>query len=755
MGPVGRVTPRPDAQARLVVGILATLLAGAALGASASFLLQLLVTSSRVISHKDAGNQGIRTAIPSTPRASDLLYVFHRPAEPIFTLRGHYRKVAFDVPTSYLPSRYVHVVEELRGRAALGAVRLISLPELPMPAEQFADVNRILPFRSPFTRSAPIYLQLVIRFWHFFHDSKSVPELLARAVWARLHYNPEMVLDALMLAMLRSPFEDVRDVPLPELPQYIPELYTDDEFFAKAREEMYLVSDKNRVALPVLRNLSKDKEAVLWYFREDVHFHVFHWKWHVIYPAGSDDPEFVDLARHGELFVHLHRQFTARYNAERFTNGLPAVLPMDVHKPLPDGYFPKMVHLHGQKGTIGRQANTSLLPLTNFIRNHDAQVALYENVLKQGYVVHRNGSRINLEGLAGLNTISDMLEGNTVLSPNYAVYGNIHNDLHANLAFAPDPLHVYKESFSLTSYITTVAKDPAFYNLHMFMDDLYEKYKKKLQPYSVKEVTPLPSVTLEAVSVRTTGATADNILRTYMQQSDLDVSLGLDYTPSGRQYARFTHLQHRPFDYVLQINNDDSRERQVFVRLFLLMTQDQNGSTLDFDFQRRFSIQMDTFEATLAPGANTVRRASTASALTIDTDAVYSQKTSSSEVRHRNACRCGWPSGLLLPRGSPAGTPYKLLAMVTDYATDRAPVSGGELCSDGWLLCGVQGSDYPDVRAMGFPLDRPFRRGVSSLEDFLTPNMAVADVVIAFENRTEAPSALLPGAASTSWMPMP
>ncbi len=60
-------------------------------------------------------------------------------------------------------------------------------------------------------------------------------------------------------------------------------------------------------------------------------------------------------------------------------------------------------------------------------------------------------------------------------------------------------------------------------------------------------------MTLRSVSVRTAGAEAANELSTYYQQTDLDVSMGLDYTPAGPQYARFTHLQHRPFHYELEV----------------------------------------------------------------------------------------------------------------------------------------------------------------------------------------------------------
>lgn len=49
---------------------------------------------------------------------------------------------------------------------------------------------------------------------------------------------------------MNSGFSDyvAQDVPLPELPQYYPELYVDDEFFAKAREQMYILDEEDRVS---------------------------------------------------------------------------------------------------------------------------------------------------------------------------------------------------------------------------------------------------------------------------------------------------------------------------------------------------------------------------------------------------------------------------------------------------------------------------------------------------------------------------
>ena len=75
--------------------------------------------------------------------------------------------------------------------------------------------------------------------------------LLARAVWARLHFNPELVLDGLRGALVRRPGAQ-QGVQLPELTQYFPEMYVDDAFFAKAREETFIVPEGSRVSCLLL-----------------------------------------------------------------------------------------------------------------------------------------------------------------------------------------------------------------------------------------------------------------------------------------------------------------------------------------------------------------------------------------------------------------------------------------------------------------------------------------------------------------------
>lgn len=62
---------------------------------------------------------------------------------------------------------------------------------------------------------------------------------------------------------------------------------------------------------------------------------------------------------------------------------------------------------------------------------------------------------------------------------------------------------------------------------------------------------------------------------------------------------------------------------------------------------------------------------------------------------------------------------------------------GTELsCTEASSYCGLRGKLYPDKRAMGFPFDRP-SRSVTSVEDFVLPNMSLTDVTIRLQNVTE------------------
>ena len=71
---------------------------------------------------------------------------------------------------------------------------------------------------------------------------------------------------------------------------------------------------KRPLSNPVTPDLMKGVH-VLSYFREDYDFNDHHYHWHLVYPpTGWKDQRIID--RQGELFLYMHSQMIARYNAE-------------------------------------------------------------------------------------------------------------------------------------------------------------------------------------------------------------------------------------------------------------------------------------------------------------------------------------------------------------------------------------------------------------------------------------------------------
>lgn len=69
----------------------------------------------------------------------------------------------------------------------------------------------------------------------------------------------------------------------------------------------------------------------------------------------------VNKDRRGELFYYMHHQVQARYNAERFCNGLARVKPLNnLHAPIEGGYYPKITNSSNNRTFPARIPNTIL-----------------------------------------------------------------------------------------------------------------------------------------------------------------------------------------------------------------------------------------------------------------------------------------------------------------------------------------------------------------------------------------------------------
>lgn len=86
-----------------------------------------------------------------------------------------------------------------------------------------------------------------------------------------------------------------------------------------------------------------------------------------------------------------------------------------------------------------------------------------------------------------------------------------------------------------------------------------------------------------------------NVFQTFWQQSDIDLSRGMDFSPRGSIFVRFTHLQHEPFIYNIVVQNQGPRRRGT-CRIFLSPRTDEQNAPWAMREQRHFMIELDRFE---------------------------------------------------------------------------------------------------------------------------------------------------------------
>lgn len=102
-----------------------------------------------------------------------------------------------------------------------------------------------------------------------------------------------------------------------------------------------------------------------------------------------------------------------------------------------------------------------------------------------------------------------------------------------------------------------------------------------------------PGVTVTKVEVQNQGG-RPNVLNTFWQQSDLDLSRGLDFQPRGAVFVRFTHLQNQEFRYTITVKNAGNNRRGT-CRIFIAPKFDERGNPWLLRNQKDMFIELDRF----------------------------------------------------------------------------------------------------------------------------------------------------------------
>ncbi|OXU22254.1 hypothetical protein TSAR_002572 [Trichomalopsis sarcophagae] len=508
-----------------------------------------------------------------------------------------------------------------------------------------------------------------------------------------------------------------------------------------------------------------DPEHRVAYWREDVGINLHHWHWHLVYPF-EGPPVAVQKDRRGELFYYMHHAIMARYNIERLCNNLPrARRLMNLREPIPEAYFPKLDSMVAGRAWPARPAGFVLSDVNraaDAMRFDLSDIELYRDRIMEAVhtrqVRNGKGGVIQLDEVTGIDILGNMMEA-SILSPDPAYYGDVHNMGHVAISFAHDPDHRYlvdnykiisryrafsdlvgfQEPFTIMGDATTAMRDPVFYRWHAYVDYVFQIFKDSLSPYTVEQLV-FPGINVTDIRINTPGANP-NTLNTHWSKSDVDLSRGLDFTPRGSIMARLTHLNHDDFSYNITVNNSNNKELIGTVRIFIAPRFDETGRQFTFHDQRMLMIEMDKFTTQLKRGQNVISRESVDSALTIPFEATFRNvdlnRPSDQDIAAYDAfnfCGCGWPQHMLVPKGTKSGYPMDMFVMITNYELDRVNQRDPTGCREGVSFCGLRDLKYPDLRPMNFPFDRLGRTGVGSLNDFLTPNMKVQQITVRFSD---------------------
>uniref|UniRef100_A0A182WQI7 Tyrosinase copper-binding domain-containing protein n=1 Tax=Anopheles minimus TaxID=112268 RepID=A0A182WQI7_9DIPT len=679
--------------------------------------------------------------------ANNLLALLQRPLEPTFLPKDD-GKTVIDLPDDFLTDRYRPIGAELQSRFSNDAEQRIPVRQVTTPDLSFANgIDR----RGSFSLFIPKHRDAAAALINLFIQQPDVATLMSVATYCRDRLNAVLFQYALAVAVQHR--EDTKNVNIPSIVSLFPDQFVDPAVFPKLREEGSVVQQENRMVIDIPPNYTasdREDEQRMAFFREDIGVNMHHWHWHLVYPGDGPDAV-VRKDRRGELFYYMHSQLIARYNIDRFCAKLKKVRHLtNLREPIVEGYFPKMIRSSNNRSYPARAANIMLQDIDRIDNGTIVSVNDLERwrdriheAIDQGFVLDTAGNRIPLDEERGIDILGDVVEASS-LTPNRQLYGSLHNMGHNVISYIHDPDYRYLEDYGVMGDVTTAMRDPIFYRWHGMIDGIFRRHKELLTPYNAQQLGN-PGVTVSSVGVQLSRPnTPANVLLTFWQRSQVDLAAGLDFGPQGNVFASFTHLQHAPFSFRVEVNNDSGAVRKGTLRIWIAPKVDERGTALTFREQRLYFVEMDTSTVTLNPGMNTIVRRSDQSSVTIPYERTFraigtkSTPSNTDDLAQFRFCGCGWPQHMLVPKGSPEGVQFDLFAMVSDFEADSVvqDVDPNAPCNDSHSFCGLRDKKYPDRRSMGYPFDRRTEDTVRTLADFVTPNanMKTATVQVKFNN---------------------
>uniref|UniRef100_A0A1B0EZN6 Putative prophenoloxidase 2 n=1 Tax=Lutzomyia longipalpis TaxID=7200 RepID=A0A1B0EZN6_LUTLO len=585
-----------------------------------------------------------------------------------------------------------------------------------VPDLRFADDIKL---EELFSIYIPLHRKIANKLLKIFMECPTIKELISLIVYCHERVNVYLFNWVLCITVVNHPH--TTDYALPVVPEIFPEKFFDGKVYQQAVQSLELIPIEDRTPIEIELNFTAtlfEPEQRCAYFREDIGLSFYYLIYNFAFPFSGTD-EIVKKYRRGEIFYHVHQQILARYNFERLCNGMHRTARLsNFDKPIEEAYFPKLNRAVGSQNYPARFQNT---PLDDLSREKDKLVVdrsalsrWRDRILEacdRGFLINSHNKTVDMNDDTGIDALGNMIQSSS-LSPNLDYYGDLANMGHNFIGYCHDPDGRNLEGFGVISDPATALRDPAFYRWYALIVDICNHHKRYLPAYTRSELS-FPGIKItdvETFILTKQGSPVKNELLTYWEKDDVNISKGLDFSPTDPVFVRITHLQHQKFSYKILVENSGS-QTEASVRIFLAPKRDENDLQFPFDDQREFFIEMDYFNVTLRPGSNTiVRRSSDSSILDWLKCSVSNKFRQQQSDKPNNYTGLGWPLNLLIPKGRPSG-----------YECDLFVIVGKDLIKP-----------YGSERSLGFPFDRPAPTRIHYLSDFLCENMFVQKVNLFF-----------------------
>ena len=453
--------------------------------------------------------------------------------------------------------------------------------------QHYFEDGRLLKQNSYFSLFNPQHREEALMLFETLMTCKDwTPCVNNNAAYFRDKMNEGVFVYGFYVAVIHHPIAD--GLVLPPLYEVTPHMFTNTEV-------MNLATSAKMTATPGKFSMGytgsqKNPEQHVAYFGEDIGMNEHHVSWHMDFPFWWKDSYGYSLDRKGELFFWAHHQLIARFDAERLSNHLDVVEELYWDKPIKEGFAPHTTYKYG--GTFpSRPDNVMFQDVEGVARIRDLRIweDRIRDAIAHGYVTGKEGEIINILNDDGIDIIGNIIESSNY-SPNPGYYGNLHNTAHIVFGRQGDPKGKFKQPAGVMEHFETATRDPSFFRLHKYMMNIFKEYKERLPPYTYEELN-FEGVSIESVNI-------EGSLETYFEDFEFSLNNGLDDTPELPDVpisAVIKRLNHKPFSFILNVNNDKGAEVTASARIYLCPRRDNTGVPFHPNVGRWGCIEMDKF----------------------------------------------------------------------------------------------------------------------------------------------------------------